>query len=130
MTPEGVIERYWRKYTATLAGSKSVPNTYEAWHFGDSERLANELAELVRLGRKTATSFLAWKLETEGWKVPSPGDLTVVTDWDGNPSCNHRDDGSHDCPIRLDWRELRIRLWRRRQDPGMVAEGNVGVLFP
>ena len=48
---------------------------------------ADELADLVRNGQKTATSFLAWRLETEGWKMPSTGDVTVVTKWDGTPSC-------------------------------------------
>ncbi len=87
MIVENVVEQYWRRYLATLAGSSSVPKSYEAWHFGDAERLANELADLVRSGQKTATSFLAWRLETEGWKMPEAGDIVVITKWDGTPSC-------------------------------------------
>ncbi len=74
-----MVEQYWRKYLATLAGSASIPKIYDSWHFGDTERLANELAELVRSGEKTTTSFLALRLETEGWKIPDAGDIVVIT---------------------------------------------------
>ncbi len=87
MTNESVVEQYWRKYLATSVGSASIPKSYDAWHFSDTERLANELSELVKAERKTATSFLAWRLETEEWKVPDAWDIAVITKWDGSPSC-------------------------------------------
>ena len=34
----------------------NAPDTYEAWAFGDSKEMADELADLVAAGVKTATS--------------------------------------------------------------------------
>ena len=88
MSSEDQVEEYWRRYATTLPLSGNVSKLYDdAWHFGDTENLANKLAELVRSGQKTATSFLVWKLETEGWKMPRVGDVVVITNWDGSPSC-------------------------------------------
>jgi uncharacterized protein YhfF len=58
-----------------------------AFCFGDTEIMANALAELVLCGRKRATSSLAWAYEEEGAALPRVGDLSLVTDWAGNPLC-------------------------------------------
>ncbi|MBS0450830.1 MAG: ASCH domain-containing protein [Proteobacteria bacterium] len=60
---------------------------YEVFHFGDSEQLASELAELVLAGRKRATASALWTYEAEGRRAPRPGDMSVVTTWSGQPLC-------------------------------------------
>jgi uncharacterized protein YhfF len=60
---------------------------YEAFFFGDGEDLANELAALVLRGVKRATAGAVWSFEAEGKRLPIPGDLSIVTDWSGEPLC-------------------------------------------
>ena len=60
-------------------------STYETWYFGDSPELADELAELVMSGKKTATASLFWEYEAEGEKLPQVGGYSVITDYEGEP---------------------------------------------
>ena len=60
---------------------------YEAFAFGDSEHMADELAHLVLAGTKRATAGLAWTYEVENKPPPKPGDLSIVTTWAGAPLC-------------------------------------------
>jgi uncharacterized protein YhfF len=61
--------------------------TYEAWHFCDNESDANELADLVLVGTKRATTALLWSYEAENEPLPQAGDLNIVTDWEGQARC-------------------------------------------
>lgn len=61
--------------------------TYSAWHFCDNESDANELVGLVLAGTKRATAGLLWSYEEEDEPLPSVGDLSVVTDWEGGARC-------------------------------------------
>jgi uncharacterized protein YhfF len=60
---------------------------YEAFHFDDNEPSANELAALVLAGTKRATASLLWTLEALDRRMPAPGDLSVMTNWSGEPLC-------------------------------------------
>ena len=82
------IEAFWQSYLGSLPeGSKSPSTTYEAWHFCDNEKDANELAQLVLAGIKTATCSMVWSYEAEGEELPTVGDLSIITDWEGKPQC-------------------------------------------
>jgi uncharacterized protein YhfF len=84
-----VPERYrvfWDAFAQTRAVDPT-PHFLEAFHFDDNAPSANELAALVVNGRKRATAALAWAHEAEGKPVPRPGDLSIVTDFDGNAVC-------------------------------------------
>ena len=62
------------------------PDTpYEAWFFGDTRELANELTELVLSGKKTATASLYWEYEADREALPLEDGYSVITDFDGNP---------------------------------------------
>lgn len=76
----------WREF-GKATGVADAERFYEAFFFGDSEKLANELAELVLRGTKRATAGAAWSYEAEGKLLPQPGDLSIVTDWSGRPLC-------------------------------------------
>ena len=58
----------------------------EAFAFGDSEHMAQELAELVLQGTKRATASLVWSYD-DGRPQPKPGDLSIVTTWSKEPLC-------------------------------------------
>lgn len=80
------LDPYWQSFVRTCAVDPT-PRFYEAFHFDDHERSANELGRLVLAGRKRATAGLAWSFEAESKPLPVPGDLSVVTDWDKRPLC-------------------------------------------
>jgi uncharacterized protein YhfF len=80
------LAEYWQRFTA-LAGGVDPTRFYEAFYFGDSEDLANSLAELVLSGTKRATAGSLWSYEHEGKRLPQPGDLSIVTNWAGVPLC-------------------------------------------
>ncbi|MDH4223855.1 MAG: ASCH domain-containing protein [candidate division Zixibacteria bacterium] len=80
-------EKYWQDFIRSLADKESVPSSYAVYYFGNRKQLADELAELVRTGIKTATSTLFWEFEHDCEPMPRVGDFTVVTNWEGEPRC-------------------------------------------
>jgi uncharacterized protein YhfF len=81
-------EAFWQTYLASLPERvESPPTSYEAWSFCDNEEAANELGELVKAGTKTATCSLVWAYEVENEELPVVGDLSIITNWDGEPLC-------------------------------------------
>jgi len=60
---------------------------YNAFSFGDSSRMTDELATLVVSGRKRATTSLLTDYEVEGEPLPSVGAYSVVLDGRGVPVC-------------------------------------------
>ncbi|CAN5311206.1 hypothetical protein BH23ACT9_BH23ACT9_07460 [soil metagenome] len=58
-----------------------------AFAFGDSEAMADELAQLVLTGPKRATAGAIAEFEAEGEPLPEPGQLWVVHDGRGRPVC-------------------------------------------
>jgi len=75
----------WTNYTNQFCENKN--KTYEAWHFSNDEKNANELAELVVNGEKTATAsgFCFYKFEHE--EIPKVGSFSIVLDWNDNAKC-------------------------------------------
>ena len=59
----------------------------DAFRFGTTAEQADELAELVRTGTKTATSMLLWELEADGRPLWRVGDRATVLDGAGTPIC-------------------------------------------
>lgn len=84
MTPEA--EALWSKFKSDHP-SVSDDRLYEAFCFGDSEAMADELGALVVAGVKRATAGSVWSLEAEGRSPPRAGDFSIVTTWAGHPLC-------------------------------------------
>lgn len=80
------LRRYWHTF-ALATGEPDDARFYEAFAFGDNERLAHELADLVLQGVKQATAGSAWVFEAQGKPLPKAGDLSIVTNWAGDPLC-------------------------------------------
>lgn len=77
---------FWNRFLESSGYDKNT-KYLEAFHFELTEKLANELLELVIEGKKRATAGSLLSYEKEGSKIPAKGDLSIITDWDGNPRC-------------------------------------------
>ena len=79
-------EAFWHRYLGTLPAEHphrdARPDTFA---FGDSPSLANELAALVELGRKQATTSLPGEFTSQGLPLPAAGSVSIVTRADGSP---------------------------------------------
>lgn len=80
------IATFWNAFCAEL-GHDVSGRFFEAFHFDDNEVDANALAGLVLAGVKQATASRVESFEHAGRSLPKPGDLSVVTYWDGTPAC-------------------------------------------
>lgn len=87
MPTHSPIEQFWQRYLATLPTGQAHPARYQAWHFADNQPAADLLAQLVVDGVKSATASLGWVYDWQNEPYPQPGDLSVITDWAGNPHC-------------------------------------------
>jgi uncharacterized protein YhfF len=74
----------WKRFSESSGGADEG-RFYEAFFFGDSEELANDLAALVLRGAKRATAGAVWYFEAQGKRLPRPGDLSILTNWSGQP---------------------------------------------
>jgi uncharacterized protein YhfF len=82
------IEAFWSAYCATQENPATcVLTPYDAWSFGDSQSLADELAQLVLTGAKTTTAGLVWEHEYFGWQMPAVGNKIVILDGEQLPRC-------------------------------------------
>jgi uncharacterized protein YhfF len=82
------IETFWRAYLSSLPKGKSAPKERPpAWYFSDNAQSADRLGELVLRGLKTGTASLYWSYKDGQESLPAPGDLSIITDFDGQPLC-------------------------------------------
>jgi uncharacterized protein YhfF len=88
MTAQLKIENYWNTYLQSLPeGIQASTEMPEAWGFGDSPEMAEELGRLVLQGIKTATASAVWEYEATEEPFPQVGDLSIILDGQGNPLC-------------------------------------------
>src|SRR3954452_7562354 len=88
MEQPSAIASFWAAYCATRADPRACrEESYDAWAFGDSPRMGDELGGLVLTGVKTATAGLAWEEEHFGWVKPVAGAKSVILDGAGQPLC-------------------------------------------
>ena len=87
------VQEMWAAFLSACPKAAASAPPYSAWCFGDDKSAADELAELVRSGRKRATASSLWVYEVqdegegEGEALPQVGDYSVITDWDGRARC-------------------------------------------
>ncbi|KUM38449.1 ASCH domain-containing protein [Arthrobacter sp. EPSL27] len=123
-------DRMWAAYAAACPGAVAASPEYTVEHFGDSQRLANELLGLVLSGRKRATAELVADFIARGDQVPRIGSHWIACDGDGVPriiirstelrigpftsadAAFARDEGEDD--LSLDsWQREHRRYWTR-----------------
>ncbi|WP_018930900.1 ASCH domain-containing protein [Gracilibacillus lacisalsi] len=74
------IIQMWEDYRKI---NPNAPKEYEAWAFGDSKEMADELANLVLEGTKTATASNYTLYELENVTLPFVGLHNIILDGDG-----------------------------------------------
>ena len=75
---------FWQAACRAVPGLASNAD-YQVWHFGDSEALARDLADLVLHGPKRATAGLLWDAEPDPTMMPVQDGYSLVTDHAGAP---------------------------------------------
>jgi len=79
------VAKYWRVF---CEASGVDPNAqYQAWHFGNTQEMALELAGLVLAGKKVATASLVSVNEIRPDEAPIEDGYSVATDFEGSPMC-------------------------------------------
>lgn len=80
------IRVFWDKF---LKDTGRDPDTryIDCFHFDNSEKWATALLQLVLEGKKKATASSRYYYEKKGMELPAIGNLSIVTDWQGNPHC-------------------------------------------
>ncbi|MGH8747255.1 MAG: ASCH domain-containing protein [Burkholderiales bacterium] len=77
---------FWRDYLSDLAPDHAHRTVIpDAFAFGDSAELANELAALVLCGKKRATASLAIEFTLVNEALPRAGDVSIVLRGDQKP---------------------------------------------
>lgn len=76
-------EQMWEVFNSRSDTEKE----YSSWCFCDNEKDANELVNLVLVGKKKATSSAYELYEKENEAIPKLGAYSVITDWSGKAYC-------------------------------------------
>ena len=77
------VHAFWRRFC--LAEGMADDPPFQAWSFGDSPKMADELAALVIDGPKRATAGLVADYQADGDPLPRAGDYSVILDGGGRP---------------------------------------------
>ena len=82
------VKEMWKKYLSTIGENiNDTGKTYESWYFCNNKKYANELAGLVKKGKKKATASLHYLYEIENEPIPEVDDYGVITNWKGIAQC-------------------------------------------
>lgn len=79
------VELMWNEFLA--ANPAYAGRYYASWYFCDTKECADEFADLVKKGIKRGTASLYYWYESGKEKLPLPGELSIVTDWEGEACC-------------------------------------------
>ena len=84
ISPE--IKNYWDEFIQTLDSHKHLQDfKFEAWSFGNTKEMADELGSLVLEGKKTATCSLLRAYEGYEDEIPRVGVYSVLCDGNEKP---------------------------------------------
>jgi uncharacterized protein YhfF len=84
MAESPAVRDYWRSYLDSRKSELSTQGLeYEAWAFGNTAEMADDLGSLVKLGVKIATASLGWAYQADGEPYPEVGDMSIILDNDG-----------------------------------------------
>lgn len=75
------VSQLWEDFKKA---NPTAAESYQAWAFGNSKEVADELAQLVLSGRKTATASNFVLYELEGESLPYAGLHNIILDGEGN----------------------------------------------
>lgn len=103
----------------------------EKWHFELTEGACNYLLDLVLKGQKRATASSVLGYQIEGEEIPKEGNLSVITDWDGNPRCVIKTTRVRIIPYKditfdiakLEDEDDTLESWRKNHEKFFTEEG-------
>ena len=103
----------------------------EKWHFELTEGACNNLLDLVLKGQKKATASSVLGYQIEGEEIPKEGNLSVITDWDGNPRCVIKTTRVRIIPYKditfdiakLEDEDDTLESWRKNHEKFFTEEG-------
>lgn len=81
----GEVELFWRRFC--VARGVDPTERHDAFAFGDSPAMHDELLELVLQGSKRATAGLVLEFHAERLPLPSVRGYSVVLDGQSRPRC-------------------------------------------
>lgn len=120
------VKDFWIKF----CNEKKLPEDikYQAWSFGNTKEMADELAELVNCNIKTATTS-AFELCEIGDDMPQVGDYNIILNSSKEPVCITQTKVVYIMPYNLitpehAWREgdRSYKYWREVHDSFFVEE--------
>jgi uncharacterized protein YhfF len=94
------VSEFWKAFI-NAARLPADSHYYDVSYFGDSQQLADGLAQLVLDGVKRATAGAVWAYEKEGKRLPAVGDFSIITNWAGAPLCVIETTGIDLTPLHL-----------------------------
>lgn len=80
------IDLFWQEFL-TKSSADLADTTYEAWAFGDSPEMADELLDLVLKGIKTGTAGSYDSYLEDNDPLPEVGSYSICLSGDGRPKC-------------------------------------------
>jgi uncharacterized protein YhfF len=84
------IKKFWFKFCDSLSKKEKdrcFKQKVNAWSFGDSATMADDLLAYVLTGEKTATSGMLKDYEIDGDPLPVIGDRSIILNGKGIPVC-------------------------------------------
>ena len=88
MKTEDTPDIFWQAFLSSISkDSPPLDSPYQAWAFGDSPSLADDLAALVLSGEKTATASLHWTYQIEDETLPQVGEYNIILSGKEAPLC-------------------------------------------
>ena len=78
------IKEFWESFCKEK--NISFDTKYEAWSFGNTKEMADELAYLVNKGIKTATTS-AYELYENDEEIPKVGEYNIILNGSDEPIC-------------------------------------------
>ena len=81
-------QAYFEKFLGSLSPDHPQQDQqFDAYYFCADQENADICADLVLTGEKRATAGLLWSYQAENEAVPEVGQLSVITNWSGEPKC-------------------------------------------
>lgn len=80
-----VTQNFWNN--CCRESDIEITTPFQVWFFGNNQKMAKELAELVMCGKKSATASLVAVNILQPENAPIDDGYSVVTDFEGNPKC-------------------------------------------
>ena len=80
-----IAEQMWERPIQDYLNYRAL--TYEVFSFGNTDIMADELVQLVKAEKKTATSSVFCFYEMEGAALPQGGELSIVCNSQNEAEC-------------------------------------------